>query len=300
MLWGRAAARCEFNGCNRPLSRSSVTQETLNVAQKAHIYAFSADGPRGNKGIAKKELNELGNLMLVCHECHRKIDKDKTGGRYTVALLREWKKAHERRVRIATGIDPKRSSHVVHYSANVADHGALLAADQTMPAKFPDRYPAEAEPIELSAANSAQSNGDPTFWANEEQQLRRRFAERVAERIKGGSVQHLSVFALAPQPLLVLLGTLLTDIVPVDTYAYHRKPKGWRWEKAAPDLGLNVTAPKRKTGTPAVVFSVSGAVADDRVHAALSADVCLWRLDVADPHNDCLKTRAPSSTTSHA
>jgi hypothetical protein len=77
MLWGKAAARCEFAGCNKLLCRSSVTQEQVNIAQKAHIYAFSSGGPRGNSGIAKARLNDLNNLILVCHECHQKIDHNK-------------------------------------------------------------------------------------------------------------------------------------------------------------------------------------------------------------------------------
>src|SRR5690349_3917028 len=104
LLWGRAAGRCEFHGCNKPLWKSSITQESVNIAQKAHIYAFSADGPRGNKGIPNSKLNNVENLMLVCHECHRKIDKDKDGGRYTATLLQQWKKQHERRVKTVTGI----------------------------------------------------------------------------------------------------------------------------------------------------------------------------------------------------
>ena len=45
MLWGRAAGRCEFQGCNQELYKSRVTQEPVNIAEKAHIYAFSSAGP---------------------------------------------------------------------------------------------------------------------------------------------------------------------------------------------------------------------------------------------------------------
>ena len=56
MLWGKAAGRCEFAGCGKPLWRSSVTQEQVNIGQKAHIHSFSSDGPRGNRGISKGEI----------------------------------------------------------------------------------------------------------------------------------------------------------------------------------------------------------------------------------------------------
>ena len=49
-LWARAAARCQFSGCNKLLYKSAVTQESVNVSQNAHIYAFSDliswDSPR--------------------------------------------------------------------------------------------------------------------------------------------------------------------------------------------------------------------------------------------------------------
>ena len=54
MLWGKAAGRCEFAGCNKALWKSPVTQEQVNIAQKAHIYSFGDGGPRGNAALATK------------------------------------------------------------------------------------------------------------------------------------------------------------------------------------------------------------------------------------------------------
>src|SRR5437773_233451 len=75
-LWTYAAGRCEFAGCNRPLFRSPITNEHVNISEKAHIYAFSKRGPRGRGPFSKNTagLNDAANLMLVCHDCHRKID----------------------------------------------------------------------------------------------------------------------------------------------------------------------------------------------------------------------------------
>src|SRR5690348_6694056 len=63
-LWGCAAGRCEFAGCNKPLWKSSVTSERVNIAQKAHIYSFSDGGPRGNKEVQLENLNSIDNLIL--------------------------------------------------------------------------------------------------------------------------------------------------------------------------------------------------------------------------------------------
>lgn len=45
-LWARAAGRCQFDGHNKLLYKSSVTQERVNIAQQAHIYSFSEKGPK--------------------------------------------------------------------------------------------------------------------------------------------------------------------------------------------------------------------------------------------------------------
>src|SRR5688572_25140704 len=87
-LWARAAGRCEFDGCNRLLYKSPVTQERVNIAEKAHIYSFSEGGPRGWGPFEneKELLNSISNLLLACHDCHRKIDADKNGVRYSADL----------------------------------------------------------------------------------------------------------------------------------------------------------------------------------------------------------------------
>lgn len=44
MLWGVSAGVCEFRGCLNRLYTHHVTGENVNLAEKAHIYAFSKGG----------------------------------------------------------------------------------------------------------------------------------------------------------------------------------------------------------------------------------------------------------------
>lgn len=291
LLWGRAAGRCEFAGCNKPLWKSSVTQEAVNTGQKAHIYAFSSGGPRGNKSVKRGQLNSHSNLLLVCHQCHRKIDKQNDGGRYTVQLLKTWKDQHERRVEIVTGIRPTRTSHVVFYGANIGDQASPLSFDDCASCLFPSRFPAEDRPVELGMKNSSWVDRDDQFWCVEEKQLRTQYAQRVAERRANASISHMSIFAIAPQPLLILLGTHLSDIPDVDVYQLHREPKGWQWPQTKRRSKYIIEEPKSLTGPPALVMSLSATIADDRIHASLGAAVTIWRMTVASPHNDLIKSR---------
>lgn len=296
MLWGRAAGLCEFWGCNTPLWKSTVTQEKVNRAQRAHIYAFSGNGPRGHKGISAAALNDFDNLMLVCHGCHQKIDQHGDGGRYPASLLQQWKLAHERRIEIVTGIDPAKKSTVVLYGANVGDHKSPLQFTDAAQALFPRLHPAEDRAIQLGTINSSFTDRSPAFWTLEAENLRTHFERRVRERITNGEVNHISVFALAPQPLLILLGSLMIDISNAEVFQRHREPQTWSWPDRARAVKFTLDEPKSFTGKPALILALSAAVTDDRITDVLGADTSIWRVTVPNPNTDLIKSRSHLSS----
>lgn len=289
MLWGCAAGRCEFLGCNRPLWKSDVTQETVNVGQMAHIWSFSSGGPRGNAGVPDDDLNGIANLFLVCYACHRKIDQKRDGGRYPASLLREMKAEHERRIEFVTGISAERRSHVLLYGANIGEQSSPLNFNDASSAMFPDRFPADRALV-LGLANSATSDRNAGYWESEERQLRTQFERQVRSRIDLGDIAHLSVFALAPQPLLVFLGTLLGDILPASVYQRHREPATWAWPKDAKELVWDVREPASTSGPPALVLAISATVMPDRITPVLGPDASIWTVSLDAPHNDALKS----------
>jgi len=271
-----------------------VTQEQVNIAQAAHIWSFSADGPRGNTGIQAEQLNECPNLMLACQACHKLIDEDKLGERYSVAVLHRMKEEHERRIEIATSIAPERMSQIVHFGANVGEQSSPLRWEMTAQALFPGRYPATSKAIDLGMINSTFRDHDDTFWSIETNNLVRLFRSRIGERLQDHDLGHMSIFAFAPQPLLVLLGGLLSDIPDVEVFQLHREPRQtWTWpeEDLQPQIPF-VREPMDKSGTPALVLSISGTITTDRVSPLLTGPVSIWELTVPTPNNDVIKTRA--------
>jgi hypothetical protein len=246
------------------LWKSNVTQEQINVAEKAHIYSFSSGGARGNADVATGDLHALSNLMLVCHACHRKIDRKRDGGRYTVSLLQQMKAAHERRIDVASTIAPEKSSHVLLYGANIGDHSSPLHYAEAASALFPDRYPAADRAIELSVHNSSACERDDSFWRNEAFELRRKFDRQVRLPAASGEIRHLSVFALAPQPLLILLGSLLGDIVPCDVYQRHREPTTWEWPQDSETPLFRLRRPDCIEGPAVLLFEVKSKLPMDK------------------------------------
>jgi hypothetical protein len=295
-LWAITAARCEFNGCNRRLNISPVTKESGNFVQKAHIYSFSPDGPRG-RGPYQGEalgLNQSENLMLLCYDCHKKIDADKNGARYSAGLLRQWKHQHEARIRLVTGISPDKGSHVLLYGARIGEESRLPDSRACFEAMFPDWYPSDENPINLSM-HSASDDSSSGYWHQQLEHLEKQFDRYVRGLIEDSKISHLSVFGFAPQPLLIRLGSLITDKVPAMVYQPHREPQTWKWQPHPENFEFLVIEPEEKTGPPVLVFSLSAKIAHERVWAALGRSCSVWELTSTGCHNDFLRSEAQIS-----
>jgi hypothetical protein len=292
-LWARAAGRCQFDGCNRPVFKSPVTQEQVNISEKAHIYSFSEHGPRGWGPFVthRAQLNNVSNLMLVCQDCHKTIDQDEKGERYSAELLLKWKEQHERRVAIVTGINPNKKSHVILYGANIGEQTSKLQPEAAKAALFPDWYPADELTIQLSMNWEGKDDQD-AYWKTESQNLKIAFNRQIRPLLDGGNVSHLSIFALAPIPLMTMLGSLLTDKVPAQVYQLHREPlQTWKWLEGPANFTFQVKQPASFEHPPALVISLSDSIAPARVTAVLGEAVSIWELAIERPHNDFLKSK---------
>ena len=296
-LWGRSAGRCEFNDCNRPLYKSPVTQEQGNISEVAHIWSFSEKGPRG-WGIFKKsksKLNELSNLMLMCHDCHKIIDADKKGDRYSAELLGSWKEEHEKRIAIVTGVHPSKKSHVVLYGANIGEEKSLLQPEHAKDAGFPEWFPSQELTTKLSMSWEGKDD-QKDYWDTEAQNLKTAFDIKIKPLIEADNPVHFSVFALAPMPLLTLLGSLLTDKIPTQVYQLHREPvQTWRWMDKPDQFKFKVNSPKNFEHPPVLIISLSDSISYDRITAILGKEISIWELTIDEPHNDFLKSKAQLS-----
>jgi hypothetical protein len=263
----------------------------VNIAQKAHIRSFSVIGPRGRQGIEVSQLNSTENLMLVCHQCHREIDSPDGEKKYTVDILKAMKRRHEERVEVVCDAAEERSSHIVLYGSNIGERSPVLSFKQAASAMLPSRFPASSIPILLQQSNDGLTELDPDFWRHAETNLVRLYERKIRDRINDGDVRHLSVFALAAQPLLVRLGVLLGDIAEVDVYQRHREPPTWAWPDFSEALDFQVRRPEDDRGVPALVIGISGTITNDRVTAVLGDSASIWCVTIPTPSNDSIKSR---------
>lgn len=141
-LWGRAAGRCEFRGCNELLYRDGLTQQRSNLAIISHIVAFSPDGPRGEPIRSKGLEKDSRNLMLTCRVHGKIIDDKAMVADYPEKLLLEMKHEHEQRVRMLTKSKEDAQTHILLLQAPIDGRDFSINPTDAFRAILP-RYPAE-------------------------------------------------------------------------------------------------------------------------------------------------------------
>ena len=293
ILWAKAAGRCQYQGCNRSLIGDLISgAEDKNFGFVAHVVAEAAGGPRGDPDRSALLADDVNNLMLLCSTHHKLIDVDDVEGHPESRLLK-MKTTHERRIEIATGIDEDRASHILRYAAHIGSHESPVSYEQVSVAMLPEWYPADGRRmIDIEMGGYAYRDHEPEYWEFQRENLNRQFALKVRDRVESREIRHLSVFALAPQPLLMELGRLLCDIAPAEVHQLQREPKGWRWPSTGPDIRFRMREPVRNDGPVALVLALSATVADERIMDVLGSDSAIWAIEAEHPHNDIMKRPA--------
>lgn len=94
-LWGLAAGRCSFPGCNTNCLACVENNNPTVIGEMAHVIAKQLKGPRG---VPEGGEDTYENMILLCPTHHRLVDKAPEN-EYPAEKLLEWKEEQERLVR---------------------------------------------------------------------------------------------------------------------------------------------------------------------------------------------------------
>lgn len=286
-LWVTSGGRCEFPGCNRLVWRDGLTLKEDNFAHMAHLVAASADGPRGDRVLSKELSQEFSNLMLVCL-IHSKLIDGRHKSEFSLEDLRAYKEKHEDRIRVQTSVAPDMGTTVVRFQAKIADRPVSISLSQAYHAIRP-RFPENEKGIFLDFTIKP-GHGSQSYW----KEFQKDILAQVHANLLGGNArdkfEHLSVFALAPIPLLMYFGRTLGNIIPMDVYQKHRNTdNGWDWKKEPKkDIFAYSVRHKRtrsgKRGKIALVLSLSGKVQEKEVLSAFPDTGDIYEVSVPTPN----------------
>ena len=82
--------------CRKKLTFDKAEESgSVTFGEMCHIVGEknSATSPRGESKLPLEDRNEYSNLILLCSNCHKIIDKDEK--KYTIEILANWKKTAE-------------------------------------------------------------------------------------------------------------------------------------------------------------------------------------------------------------
>ncbi len=271
-----AGGRCQRQGCNRFLFEHPLTLTPGNFAEVAHIVAFKEGGPRGRSGPRPGNIDSLDNLMLLCPPCHKLVDDHPA--EYPRDLLQRHKAAHEERIRIVTDLGPDVRTLVLNFKAPVRGQAVDIPAFDVARAVYP-RYPVDkkGQLIDLNVLNGVCGQA---FFESAKQIVDRKIAELYAQGAPAYETRHVSLFALAPIPLLVYLGGRLSNKIPLDLFQRHRDTQDWTWKTEGPavDYEYLQLCQGSDPAHVALVLPLSGTIDHQRLPTTVDSTFSVYEL----------------------
>jgi len=290
LLWAISAGRCQM--CNTVLYQDLLTKKQVNSAYIAHIVDVNHQTHRYDKDLSPKLETDISNLMLLCDTHHRLIDNEGEKD-YTVERLQKIKREHEERIQKLTEITSDKQSFIIEYSLSIGEQQFQTSYQEIKNAVvFDGLYPAEDTPIILSCSEAELKDSEEDFWNFHSKNLIKKYSRRVNEKVESGELMQASVFAVAQQPLLILLGVLLGDVKTITVYPKNREGISWGWRSKQKNNDFKlVPSDKKNTKSIALKIAISANIRNERIESILGKDCAIWEITIPECSNDYLKSK---------
>ena len=271
ILWGRAAGRCAMPECRLDLLVEATDYDPVVViGDIAHIEASSDEGPRANRGLGVKNRDEHDNLILLCKNCHARLDGQKRTN--TVAAIKKLRNDHEAWVRASL---PERGRSRTGWNVLILQGEHPIDAGLLDAALAPDYVAGKPTIVSVQQGEPWQET-----FRDLTNSIRRYLGQRDAFDCR------FAVFPLAPVSACLAAGHLLTNRPRVRLFQYHRTANSWTWPNApvqidAPRVEGLATRRMSRPGEVAICFHLSSRIA--RTDLPMPTRSLLGVIDIATP-----------------
>ena len=280
MLWGISAGRCEM--CNCSLYVDRVFGVEGNYAELAHIHAVSPGGPRFVATMTTEEKNDISNLMLLCDTHHHMIDTNPED--YPGEYLIGQKKRHEDRIRVATEISDDQSCRMVAYFPFI-DCEEIYSSENLFKQalRSSSLLPLQQPVIPLHAETKLKYEPNKKSFEEKATDLEKQVKSWFGGIIK--TEDAIAIFTLAPQPLLIKLGTLINDQQNVTVFQCHRTGHKWAWKGDGSSVEyITKCTRSSESNVVALVIDLSAEVVDQRITRTLGENCSIYHITIEEPN----------------
>lgn len=297
ILWGKAAGICQYKGCNEKLFYDDTTAYEFNAAYIAHIVASNPNGPRGDAIRSYQLSDKLENIMIMCDKHHRLIDIiDVTG--HPEELLLEMKRQHEEDVERVCNYLNVAKTEIVNFKSPIKGNKVNIIHNDTVKAVLSGRQPSSRYGINIDI-KSAYKPTQPDYWRDLSNQLEFEFSTKISVLYDNIPNVHLSVFPLAPMPLIMKLGELFSDKTAVDIYQKTRIPDTWSWQSNESTNSFKVDKTIYSSAKDiALALSLTDTISYERIQDILKPDA-VFHITCTRQGVDCIKSEKDLSDFWH-
>jgi len=283
ILWGRAAGRCAVPTCRIELFADATEHDPIVViGDIAHIEAASDYGPRANRRRATRARDEYENLILLCKNCHIRLDGQKHTN--TLEMIIQLRHSHESWVRASL---PERGRGTTGWTPLFLQGRQPIDAVQALAALSPDFPAGDAEVITIDP----ERHGWETTYSE------------IAYRVEGlhrdcdSFERRIAIFPLAPISACTALGYLVTSRPRVRLFQHHRDEQLWSWPIGATTGDEFIVdglpeMPVQAPGHLAICFHLSARIQEDQIARAEHRFAQTVHVSVPRPSSAWLQTEA--------
>ena len=290
ILMGLCGGKCEFRGCEKSIVQDMLTEEKSNLSNYAHIIASSSNGPRGDEFLSEKLSDDENNVMVLCRDHHKLIDDYPE--KYTVDILKEMKKEHENYIKDLMKIRKESTVIGIKYTFNISDRVPKINDADVRKSAFRQNYYCIGNIINLSD-NKADEIDNEDLYKLEKENIKRNFLQMVKPQLKKDKVEKIFLCAIAPQPLLIYLGTLFSDIADISVQQLQRDPiqEWYLSDKQDEEFDVNIVIPEKKYSKVALNISITADISEDRIRTIVGDECDIIKLESNIHSNDIIKCR---------
>lgn len=261
IVWTWAAGHCEL--CGADLMRDYRVGQYMKWGEVAHIMPASPKGPRGgaqhSADQAQALTNDPANLMLLCPNCHDKIDRDADG--YPEQDLSGLHQAHLERIRLAASTPEGGRAVALIVQGQHFSTENDIGVREFLTAMSAEGLAAFGHPVKIILDAPGPGGRDAAYWKLLAEKLRYELEHKLSQR--GGAYGDrpaLAVVGVADMPALFVLGQCIGDRSNRALFSFSRgHGVNWPALSAEPPEYLS-TVDLEGDGPLALVLSISAEI----------------------------------------
>ena len=154
---------------------------------------------------------------------------------------------------------------------------------------MPEFYPSPDGIIDLGGNWYTPDNGWEEFWKEEEKSIDFVCKNKILTTLPHWKNKRIALFALAPMPSLVKLGTILNNKNDVKVFQLMRGPVSWKWRNDD-DVEYIIKRPEITSGIPVLVFSLSFPIGG-RIKERFGDSGSVWEFTIPSPSTNFLTSK---------